>query len=456
MRLAHRIRLEPTPLQAAYFLRASTVARFAHNWALAEWQRGYATGARPREVVLRRRLNAIKRIEFPWMLEVGKVVPQQAIKNLGNSYINFFEDLRKYRRRELPWKRVRRPCYARKGAHDSFRVDNGIDKDNYHAVTVEGKRVRVPRLGWVRMREAVRFCGRICSLTISREADKWYASFAVEVKQIVPARGDNEVVGVDLGSKHLATLSDGRRVPAPKPLKHDLAKLRRLNRALSRKSKGSRNWAKAKTKLARLHARIKHVRADCLHKLTTTLVRDWRTVSIEDLNVAGMLANRKLARTISDLGFFEFRRQLQYKAAMQGASIFVAPQWFASSKICSACGWTYDALTLSEREWTCRACAKRHDRDINAAINLRNAASSAVAVCGAGGSGDGHQAGANPTALKQKETMGSAPRIRTATPVPKTPRRCGGGKSDTGSLSATVCISLFKKKNRPRQPRPVS
>jgi putative transposase len=385
--LAHRIRLVPTPLQEVYFARACGVARFAYNWALAQWRRQHEDGGKPSEVALRRQLNAGKREQFPWMSEVTKNAPQQAIKNLGRAYTNFFADLGKYRRGELPWKRVRVPRFKKKGLRDAFRADNGTDKQHPDAVRVEGMRVKLPVVGWVRMREEVRFAGRIRSVTISRRADAWYASFSIELPHHVPERSDSGVVGVDLGITALATLSDSTpKVPSPKALSRYLQKLRRLSRALCRKRRGSRNRAKAKTKLGRLHRRIADIRTDALHKLTTQLVR-YRTIVIEDLNVAGMLANRSLARAVADVGFGEFRRQLGYKAAMAGSRVVVADRWFASSKLCSVCAVKNEALKLSERQWACPSCGALHDRDRNAAVNLaRYAESSPASACGAEGS----------------------------------------------------------------------
>jgi putative transposase len=385
MRLAHRVRLDPTPAQQEYFRRACGVARFAYNWALAEWRRQYAAGEKPSEAALRRQLNALKDERFPWMREVTKNAPQQGIKNLGRAYASFFEDLAKHRRGELPWQRVRVPTCKKKGRHDAFRADNGPDKDHPDAVRTNGKCVKLPVIGWVAMREEVRFAGRILSVTISRAADGWYASFTIEVEYAPDPRSDDTVVGVDLGITALATLSDGSRVPAAKPLRRYLQKLKRLSRSLSRKQRGSRNRSKAKTKLARLHQQIANIRADALHKLTTNLTR-YRTIVIEDLNVTGMLANRNLSRAIADVGFFEFRRQLRYKAAMAGSRVLVADRWFPSTKLCSACGAKNGALTLSERIWTCGSCGTSHDRDVNAARNLaRYAESSPASACGAEG-----------------------------------------------------------------------
>ncbi len=348
---------------------------------------------------MRKALNAVKYERYPWMREVTKNAPQRAIKNLGRAYANFFDDLGKYRRCEIAWKRVRVPKFKKKGRHDTFRADNGTDKHHPNAVQTDGKQVRLPLAGWVKMREAVRFEGRILSVTISRQVNAWYASFSIEVADELPNRSDETVVGVDLGITALATLSDGSpKVPSPKPLRRSLQKLKRLSRSFSRKQRGSRNRAKAKTTLARLHRRIADVRADALHKLTTSLI-GYRFVVIEDLNVSGMLANRHLSRAIADVGFFAFRRQPESKATMAGSTVIVADRWFASSKLCSECGAKNDNLTLAQRIWTCASCGTSRDRDRNAARNLaRYAESSAASACGAEGAGSGHQTAVKPAA----------------------------------------------------------
>jgi putative transposase len=379
MILVHRIALDPNNEQRTYFARACGTARFAYNWALSEWEKAYAAGDKLNEADLRKLLNSIKEEQFPWMLEVTKNAVQQAIKNLGRAFQNFFDKRAKYPKRKKKGK-----------ARDSFRADNGPDKLHPNAVAVDGYSIKLPVIGWIRMHEELRFDGRILSVTISREADRWFASISVEVDYVAPERVDTGVVGVDLGITTLATVAseDGvEKIDAPKPLKRLLGKLKRVQRSLSRKVKGSFNRAKAKTKLARLYARIKNIRMDALHKLTTKLVRNHRTIGIEDLNVSGMLRNHCLARAISDLGFGEFRRQLEYKAPMHGGTIVTVNRWFPSSKLCSGCGNHAGDMPLSIREWICAHCGEAHDRDANAAYNLRTAASSAVAACGERSSG---------------------------------------------------------------------
>jgi putative transposase len=208
--LAHKIALDPKQDQAMYFARACATSRFAWNWALAEWQRQYAEwreyccGPKPSEACLRRQLNALKPDAFPWMMEVTKNAPQQAIKNLGTAFKNFFEGRAKY------------PKFKKKGkSRDSFRADNGPDKQHPNAVDVDGKRIKFPVIGWVRMRETVRFAGKIKSAIVSRVADRWFVSLSIEVDHIPPVRENQVAGGIDLGVKALATLSDGTTIEGP-------------------------------------------------------------------------------------------------------------------------------------------------------------------------------------------------------------------------------------------------
>ena len=373
--LAHKIELDPTQAQARYFAQACGVARFAYNWALSEWVSQYKAGGKPSEAALGRKLNSLKKADYPWMSDVTKCAPQYAIKNLGAAFSRFFKKQGKY------------PRFKKKGKHDSFRADNGPPDKNSHAVRIVGKEVTLPRIGRVRMKEVLRFQGRVLSCTVSRVAHKWFASFQVEMEREPPVRENQAAVGVDLGVKTLAVLSDGRSFENPKALRSNLHKLKRFSRSLSRKQKGSANRRKARIKLAKLHYRISCIRKDTLHKLTHYLTKNYTDIGIEDLNVSGMVKNRKLSRAVYDVGFFEFRRQLEYKAKLYGAHVVVADRWFPSSKTCSVCGEVKPTLTLSERRWSC-GCGAIHDRDVNAAINLKNlAASSAVTACGEYSSG---------------------------------------------------------------------
>ena len=393
MLIAHKIALDPNNVQATYFLKASGTARFAYNWALAEWQRQYeawkqdSSLPRPTQAALRRQLNSVKREQFPWMLEVTKNAPQMAIIQLGEAFNNFFAG------------RARYPQFRKKGVNDRFSLTN----DQFR---IDGSRIRIPNLGWVRMRESLRFVGKVMSATVSRVADRWFVSITVETQDLshLPKAENQGAVGVDLGVSALATLSTGEpSIPGPKAHTTLLKRLQRLSRSLSRKEKGSQNRKKAKAKLAKLHARISNIRKEALHQLTTDLTRRFHTIGIEDLNVKGMMSNRHLARSIADMSFFEFRRQLEYKVEMRGGMVVVADRWFASSKTCSACGHKLEVLPLSTREWTCPACGACHDRDKNAAINLKNyAVSSTVLACGEKGAGRSRKTKVKPVSVNQE------------------------------------------------------
>jgi putative transposase len=394
MIISHKIRLNPSNKQATYFAKAAGTARFAYNWALAEWQTQYAvwkednTQSKPSQFSLRKQLNAIKREQFPWMLDVTKNAPQMAIIQLGIAFNNFFAGRAKY------------PQFKKKGkSRDSFTLTN----DQF---SLDGCCIRIPNLGLVRMRETLRFSGKILSATISRTAEQWFVSITVDTdSNRLPLAENQGTVGVDLGVSALATLSTGEKVVGAKPHNALLSRLKRLSRSLSRKVKGSANRHKAKEKLAKLHARIANIRKDSLHKLTTDLTRRFHTLGIEDLNVSGMVKNRHLSRAISDMGFFEFRRQLEYKAAMRGGIVVIADRFFASSKTCSTsgCGYKVDKLPLSVREWTCPVCGAVHDRDVNAANNLQEyAVSSTVSACGGDGSGSRCKPIVKPAPVKQE------------------------------------------------------
>lgn len=397
---AHKIALDPNNAQATHLACACGVARFAYNWALAEWTRQYEAWKadnslpRPNQMALRRQLNAIKRSEFPWMLEVTKCAPQLAIMQLGEAFRNFFALRAKY------------PRFRNKGIHDRFSISN----DQFQ---IKDRRIRIPNLGWVRMREELRFRGKIVSATISRVADRWFASICVSVSDTdhvtslnlrsIPQAESQGAVGVDLGVSALATLSTGEIIPGPKVLSRLLPRLRRLSRSVARKQKGSANRRKARLKLARRYARSANIRADALHKLTTDLTRRFELIGIEDLNVKGMLSNRHLSRSVSDMGFFEFRRQLDYKARDTGSLVVMADRWFASSKTCSDCGWKLEELPLSVRSWICPNCGVEHERDVNAAKNLKEyAVSSTVSACGEEGSDQGRKFLVKPASMKQE------------------------------------------------------
>mgnify|MGYP000007464073 FL=1 len=367
----HVIRLEPNNKQAAYFAKACGVARLAYNWALNEWQRQYQADKtyrdycttnnlpiddsqlnKPSQGKLRKQLNAIKREQYPFMLEVTKCSPQMAIIQLGDAFNRFFKGQTKY------------PRPRKKGRDDRFTLSN----DQFR---IDGQRIKIPNLGWVKMFEPLRFDGKTLSAKVFKKGGQWFVSVAVELAQaVMPKTKTGKSIGIDLGITDLLVLSNGMKIQAPKPLKTQLAKLRRLNKSLSRKQKGSNNREKAKTKLSRLHAKIGNIRSNSLHQITTYLVSEYDVLAIEDLNVSGMVKNRKLSRAISDLGFYELKRQLIYKANQWGKAVKSVDRFYPSTKTCHYCGHKVDELPLSVRMWQCPSCHTQHDRDINASMNI--------------------------------------------------------------------------------------
>jgi putative transposase len=396
MLLSHRIRIDPTPEQRDYFARAAGTARRVWNWALAASLRHVASGGKPNAMALKKQFNAIKYIDpdwldadgNPWLRTIHRDAHAQPFANLAKAWRRYFAQ----RRSGQP---PHPPRFKKKGrCKDAFYVAN----DKFR---LEGLVAVLPKIGQVALREALRLPGKIMGACVSREADQWFLSVQVEVPDDLARRrrtGDG-IVGVDLGVSSAATLSTGEKIGAPRPLRGALRRLRIRGRRLSRKldaakkaagitgkiPKGvrlpvSKNRTKGALALARLQARIARVRRDFIHQLTTRLCRENQAVAIEDLNVKGMMANAKLSRAIADVGFYEFRRQLQYKAPCYGTDIVLADRWYPSSKLCSRCGVRHGELTLGERAWTCAGCGAHHDRDVNAAVNLQRLATGALAA----------------------------------------------------------------------------
>jgi len=363
MTLSHKIALDPTVKQEQYFRRAAGIARFVWNWALAQWKERYEHGEKPNALHLKKLWNERKGKEYPWVYEVHKDVNQQPFTNLQKAFQRFFKGESGH------------PQFKKKGVHDSFYVSN--DK-----LKVDAMRLSIPRLGWVKMREELRFTGKVLGATVSREADRWFVSLQVDVgDHYTRTRTGDGIVGVDLGVTTLATLSTGEKIESPKPLKRLLERLKTAQRRVSRKVKGSHNRRKAVQRLARLHRRIKNTRHDVLHKFTSKLTSENQVVAIEDLHVRGMMANHTLAQAVSDMGCHEFRAQLAYKAQLTGAQVVVVDRWFPSSKTCSQCGAYHEGLTLATRTMRCD-CGLERDRDHNAAINLARVGYTRSHACG--------------------------------------------------------------------------
>lgn len=352
MQIAHKIKLQPNNRQATYFARAAGTARFVFNWSLAEWQRQYEAGETPSAYGLKKQFNSIKRQEFPWTAEVTKCAPERAFTDLDRAFKNFF-------RRVKQGKKPGYPRFKKKGQKDTFYISCQHFK-------VDGPRIFIPKLGWVRMRESLRFSGKLQSAVVSRSAAGWFVSISVDLPDKPTDKTQvRRAVGVDLGIKQLAVTSDDEFFDNPKSTTKHQKRLRRLNKSLARKKKGSSNWKKAKLRLGKLHYRISCVRQDASHKLTSHLASTYTDVCIEDLNASGMVKNRKLAKAVSDSAFSEIRRQLSYKCL----AVHVVSRWFPSTKLCHRCGQLHD-MPLSKRVFGCDCGYGPIDRDENAARNI--------------------------------------------------------------------------------------
>jgi putative transposase len=377
MHRAHRIRLNPTPEQAAYFRKAAGTARFTYNWGLAEVKRALDDGRPPESVLaLKQRFNALKGEQFPWVYDVTKCAVEGAFRHLGQALTNFAQS----RRGERQGKRARFPHFkSKRHGHGSFVLNN----DQFR---IEGHALVVPKLGAVNMTEALRLAGKVLGAVISEHAGWWWVSVQVELPD-VPAVPPDHALGVDVGVKDLAVDSDGQRYENQAPLRHALRRVRRLQRTVSRRQKGSANRRKAVRKLAKAHYRVACRRTDQAHKLTTALVQKANLIGIERLHVAGMLQNHHLALSLADAALSEVHRQLRYKAASAGSRVVAVDAFFPSSQIHYECGYRHRALTLAERRWVCPHCGVLVERDYNAAKNLRDEALRLSAIPGVATSG---------------------------------------------------------------------
>ncbi len=355
MLLAHKIELRPTPEQIIYLDKACGCRRHCFNQLLEhfsqdgmKWSRAAAYQYYIKEI----------RLKFPWYSEVSSRVTRNAIDDLGNAFKHFF---RRVKEGENPGY----PKFRKRGQNDSFALRETPKFD------VENRTLRIERLKTrIKMRQKLRFTGKAKQVTISKCAGKYFAAILIETDDYDKKDTDRRTsVGIDFGIKNMALLSDGTVFGANQKLKSNLGKLAKLQRRLSRKVKGSNRRARAKHKIARLHYRITSQRQAILHEISDYVTANYNLITIEDLNVSGMLKNRRLSRAIADAGFGTLRRMIEYKAELRGCDVVVAARWFPSSKICSRCGEVNTDLKLSDRIYRCD-CGLEINRDLNAALNL--------------------------------------------------------------------------------------
>jgi putative transposase len=410
--------MNPTPEQVEYLKRACGTRRFIYNWGREQWEKQYQAYKLEQETVpeaermlrppnanaLKAQFHAIREQEYPWTYDVTKCVVEGAFSDLGQAYANFFAGRGNY------------PNYKKKGkSHESFYLSTDKFTVGSHWIAIPGlgrfildgrkqekDRGKLRRkLGTVNLAEKLRFVEeghatvpskkrnrrkkvvceevKILGATVSCEAGHWYVSIQVEIKRERPSTPER-VVGVDVGLKQAAVVSDGRRLENQKPLALHLKKLGKLQRKLSKKQKTkdpetkrtvfSNNYHKQRLKVARKHQQIANMRRDVQHKFTTELARTCGAIGIEDLNILGMMANRNLARAIADAAMGQLLQFLKNKVASAGGNLFIASRWFPSTKRCSCCGHVKKRMPLKHRTYQCHACGLVIDRDLNAALNL--------------------------------------------------------------------------------------
>jgi putative transposase len=356
---AFKYRFFPTDEQAAQLARTFGCARYVYNRALeyrtTTWQRekksiGYHDTAS-------KLTEWKKEPEIAFLSEVSSVVLQQSLRNLDTAFTNFFE------------KRAQYPTFKSRRARQSARYATNAFTYREGRITL-AKQFEPLDIAWSR---SLPDDAKLLSLTISRDTSgRYFVSILVET-DVKPLKKAKAEVGIDVGIKTLATTSDGEKIENPRPLLRREKRLKRLGRRLSRKVKGGANRKKARLKVAKLHAKISDTRRDTLQKLTTKIIRENQAIFVEGLNVAGMIQNHNLAKHIVDAAFSEIFRELEYKAKWYGRTYLPLDRFFPSSKLCSSCGHLLDELPLSVREWDCPACGAHHDRDVNAAINIKRA-----------------------------------------------------------------------------------
>jgi putative transposase len=374
----YQFALDPTPRKQGSLASHTGAALFAYNWGLELVTSRLDQRAAGQDVQvpwslaeLRREWNRTKQEVAPWWAENSKEAYNSGLDALARALKNWSDSRNGHRKgRPVGFPRRKRKRRARVAC----RFTTGQIK-----VLPDRKHVQLPRIGVIRTHESTRKLARrleqgsarILAATIARQGDRWFVSFTVEVQRAIPTSNRKpSVVGVDVGVRHLAVLSTGQTVANPRALEHSLRKLRLLNRQLARRGLGSRRRNRTRRRMARVHARAANLRRDALHKLTTKLATQHSTVVVEQLNVAGMVRNRRLARAIADTGMAELRRLLSYKTGWYGSRLVVADRFFPSSKTCSSCGWVKAKLPLAERTFYCEECGLVLDRDLNAARNL--------------------------------------------------------------------------------------
>lgn len=321
-------------------------------------------------------ITKAKKTEYrEWLGEVSNIPLQQSVIDLGTAFKNYFDSLKGSRK----GRKVRPPKFKKRKGKQSARFRKG-------GFSIKNGKVYLAKIGLIEIVWSRELPSSASSVTVIKDAaDRYFVSFVVEVNPILLLQGNGQSVGIDLGITDFATFSTGEKVKAPKPLKKNLRKLKKAQRKLARKVKGSKRRERARKKVAKIHAKISDVRKDFLHKLSTRIIRENQTIVLEDLAVSNMVKNRKLSRAISDLGWRSFRTMLKAKSAMYARDFRVISRWEPTSQRCSCCGEIGGKKELAVREWQCLFCGAIHDRDVNAAVNIKVAGGLSETLNGRGG-----------------------------------------------------------------------
>jgi len=369
--LAHKIAIKTSKRQSALLEQFANHARFAYTWGLERWNTLYQAGCKPSVNQIDKDFNKCKKVLFPWIYSSPKDAMQTAIKaDLKAAFNRFFKEKKGY------------PKF--KSKHKS-KLSFTITNDKF---SIQDKIIKVPKLGELKLREKLRYSGKIMSATFSFEGNRWFVSIQVDLgAEYRLPKAPQKTIGVDLGISTALVTNEKDFWSAPRPLRKALKKLKYLNKELSRRVRGSSNWDKTKVKLKKLYFRIKSIRLDWIHKKTFKLSDENQVIFLESLNVEGMLKNSNLALHLADISFHEIKRQLVYKTELRSGLLHGIDRWLPSSKLCSSCGWKNSELKLKDRRFKCECCGLDIDRDLNAAININTAGHAEIKACGEVSSG---------------------------------------------------------------------